>query len=160
MRPKQVSHKLKFKEYIHSEKIISLHHTAVDGHSVIINDIGTQKSDSSPWHQMMLSSGCRSVGSFPMLNSDKVLGVLNVGISRTNSFNKAEIDLLQELANDLAYALVNLNTQGQQAILKTAAERMQDGLMIADLKGRIIFANSMVAQLTGFSPQSSELEKR
>ncbi len=140
-------------KYNHSDAIGLLHPGLLGEHPVIVNDIASQKNYNDSWRKMMLAMGCRSAASFPMYYAERKLGILNVGMDRPNSLEEIEIELLQELAGDLAYALVSLEARGQQAILQTAAETMQDGLLIADPSGEIVFANSIVARVTGKSPQ-------
>ncbi len=136
-------------KYIHSDAI-GPRHTGLPGeHPVIVNDIARQKNYNDSWQKMMLAMGCRSAASFPMYYAERKLGSLNVCLDRPNSLEETEIELLQELANDLAYALVSIEARGQQAILQTAAETMQDGLLITDLSGKSIFATSRVAQVSG-----------
>ncbi|MDD2357340.1 MAG: PAS domain S-box protein [Thiovulaceae bacterium] len=48
---------------------------------------------------------------FPLLNKGKVFGALSIYSYQKNSFDKEEIHLLEELANDLAYGIINLRTR-------------------------------------------------
>jgi len=132
-----------------NHEMIKFHRGGISKQAVIINDIKIHEKQEISWYQMMAASACGGASSFPMRHGEKILGVLNIGTSQPNSLETVEIELLQELADDLAYALVSLEARGQQAVLQTAAETMQDGLLIADLEGEIIYANSVLANIIG-----------
>jgi PAS domain S-box-containing protein len=70
-------------------------------------------------------------------------------LAKPYAFDKTEVEILQDLADDLAYALISIKAREQQAILQTAAETMQDGLLIADLEGNLVYVNSIVAKIAG-----------
>jgi PAS domain S-box-containing protein len=99
------------------------------------------------WKKLALQYGLRSCAAFPMRQAEHRLGVLVVYGKRPFAFNLVEMDLLQELADSLANALINLGTRRQQMVLYSAAETMQDGLIIADMHGAILYANPAVSRL-------------
>ena len=141
--PQQVEH------YANSKTMRQLHKESLTDQAVIINNIASQENYSNSWQQMMLATGCQAAATLPMKHAGRVFGILNVGMNRPNSLEEIEIELLQELANDLAYALVSLEAQKQQAILHTATETMQDGLLVTDLHGGILYANTIISQIVG-----------
>ena len=71
----------------------------------------------------------RSALSLPILRGERILGIWVVYATHTGFFDQEEINLLRELANDLAYALENLQIESQrrrranqqQALAETAA---------------------------------------
>jgi len=142
------------KEYIHTDRILLHHSSGIDGEQQVIEDIHKSQNISATQKQMMLSTGCKAAATFPMRNSNQVLGILSVYLERPNSFGENEIDLLQELADDLAYAIVSMKARNQQTLLQTSAETMQDGLLILNIDGEIIYANEIIAQFVGI-PQSA-----
>lgn len=136
-------------KYVHNSEMINFHLAGIGGQAITINDIGAHKKLDSSWQKMMLATDCQAVAILPMKYANRVLGILNVCMNRPNSLEEIEFELLQELANDLAYALVSLEARKQQVILESATETMQDGLLISDLHGEIIYANSILAQIVG-----------
>jgi len=108
----------------------------------IARSIGT-----SAWKELALQFGLRSSAAFPLRHGGHSLGVLAVYGSRPFAFSQAELDLLQELADGMAHALINLGTRRQQVVLYSAAETMQDGLIISDMNGTIIYTNPAVSAL-------------
>lgn len=113
------------------------------GRPVIIADIARHK-ENPPWKKVALQNGGRSLGIFPLYQGETLLGMLGVMAAFPNAFDAEEIRLLQELADDLANALTDLETRQQQAILFTAAETMLDGLIVTDLEGNLLYANPAV----------------
>jgi PAS domain S-box-containing protein len=90
-----------------------------------------------------------SQAAFPMRHGKVVYGVLNVYSQQANAFDNEEIEMLQELADDLAYALLSLEARRQQGLLHTAAENMRDGLLITDLDGKVVYANPVLCAALG-----------
>ncbi len=121
------------------------------GKQTLLADI-RQENSFPTWRQAALNSGFSSSATFPMRHSGLVLGILSVYSAQVKAFEKDEIDLLQELADDLAYALVSLEARRQQLILQTAVETMHDGLLISDTRGRIVYANPTITDMVGLKP--------
>jgi len=128
---------------------------ARDGQATLIQNIAEDSKD-APWQQAALERGFRSLASLPMRHAGHILGVLSVYSTTAGAFDPEEIDLLQELADDLAHALISLEARQQQAILHTAAETMQDGLFITNMDGRVLYANPAIAQLLEADPKELE----
>jgi PAS domain S-box-containing protein len=126
-----------------------------DGQATLIQNIA-ETHQSAPWHQAALGRGFRSMAALPMRHAGHILGVLSIYSGAANAFDFEEVDLLQELADDLAHALISLEARQQQAILHTAAETMQDGLFITNMDGRILYANPAIAQLLEADPHELE----
>lgn len=100
-------------------------------------------------HSIIQERRFRSMGCFPMRHAGRVLGLLSVYSHLNNAFDPEEIDLLQELADNLAYALINIEARHQQAVLHAGAETMEDGLLILDEDGSILYANPSIATHIG-----------
>lgn len=124
--------------------------------AVVIPDIPVGDGLDS-WQELSLKSGFHSIAALPMRRGGYVLGTLNVYAAPKNAFMPEEVRLLQQLADDLAYALVNLEARQQQLTLHSAAENMQDGLIIANMDGQIVYANQATTELVGRN--NNELEK-
>jgi PAS domain S-box-containing protein len=125
-----------------------------EGRSVIPHPRVGTKELVSTFHRIIdKEEDCGSL-SFPMRHASRTLGVLNVCVAAIRDLDRTEIDLLQELADDLAYALVSLKARSQQVILQTAADNMRDGLLILDLDGTIIYSNSAITRFIGEDGES------
>ncbi len=77
--------------------------------TVICKDIenGTRYS---PWKDACKLHGFASNIALPLMDKDKVFGALSIYAYQKDSFDTAEVHLLEELANDLAYGIINLRT--------------------------------------------------
>lgn len=86
----------------------------------------TNDSRFGPSPEMALKGGFASLIALPLAIDGMVLGALNIYASEPNVFNPAEIDMLQDLAADLAYGIKNLRVQAEheqtlQALRKSEA---------------------------------------
>lgn len=129
--------------------------TARHGKAAIVKN-NPQNPIFARWNQAFPDRKCQAVGAFPMRLANRTLGVLAICAHQPEAFDQEESLLLQELANDLAYALISLEARRQQLVLHAASETMQDGLFISDLDGYIIYANPSIANI--MSLQVKELE--
>lgn len=88
-----------------------------DRQPVIIRDI-IHDATFTPWREAALARGYGSLAVFPLRHEQTVLGVLCLYAIAPNAFDEAEIKLLTELAEDLAYGIRALRT-GQAHALDT-----------------------------------------
>lgn len=61
---------------------------------------------------------------FPLRVDDTVIGNLSIYADEADAFDEAEARLLAELADDLAYGIVNLRTRARQRAAEATIERM------------------------------------
>lgn len=70
---------------------------------------------------------CASSMAIPLLSQGKVLGALSLYSSDAKAFDEEEVRLMEELANDLVYGIVNLRTrmerEQQAALLRQSLEQ-------------------------------------
>ena len=90
------------------------------GQPAIAADI-SQDADYTIWREEATRRGYRSSVALPLQADDKIIGALNIYSGDTQAFDQHEVELLSELARDLAYGLVNLRLQ--EAHRKTEMER-------------------------------------
>jgi PAS domain S-box-containing protein len=65
----------------------------------------------TPWRARALQHGFHSTVAVPMLHHARLYGVLAVYSNQADAFNQEEVDLLSEVANDLAFALQTLEEE-------------------------------------------------
>ncbi|MDP4278289.1 MAG: PAS domain S-box protein, partial [Bacteroidota bacterium] len=87
-----------------------------------------------------LSRGYRSFITLPLKLYHEIEGTLNLFSNQTGFFNQEEIDLLQEVAEDISYALEAIETEKER---KLAAEK----LSLSELKYRTIVNSTTEAIL-------------
>ena len=70
-----------------------------------------------PWRDAAINEGCHAVAALPLLIEGKVIGALSVCALEADSFDRQELELLQQTAADLAQgiALCRADTQRRQA---------------------------------------------
>ncbi len=87
---------------------------------IVFNDIATEPRF-APWREQALAIGCASVASFPMIHGGRLFGVITVKANRVDTFTEEEIELLNGLANEVAYALQSIEH-------RTERDRMEEML--------------------------------
>ena len=75
----------------------------------VSNDVG--HDESLIFHRMHSQSGVRSLAVFPLIVADEPIGVLALYTSKPEFFDAAGLQLLTELAGDVAYAVDHLERQ-------------------------------------------------
>lgn len=67
-----------------------------------------------PWRDAALARGLGSNIALPLIGNGKTLGALSIYAPEVNAFDKEEVRLLQELADDLAFGIVTLRARKEQ----------------------------------------------
>jgi PAS domain S-box-containing protein len=111
----------------------------------------------SPWREAATSRGLRSSAAVPMLHGDRVMGVLQVYADRPNVFDHDEVELLSELANDLAFALRSIEHEAERAATEEQVRAQaklldlaQDAIIVRGLDDRVRYWNRGAAALYGW----------
>lgn len=79
---------------------------------IICNNV----SDDSPmagWRKPMLNHNLQAVAAFPLVVMDQVIGGFALYASEPNFFDEQEMNLLTEIAGDIAYGLENIEKERQ-----------------------------------------------
>lgn len=72
----------------------------------------------APWREAAIKRGYQSSISLPLIAEAKVLGALTMYAREAEAFDPEEVQLLEELASDLAYGIVTLRTRAEHAAAK------------------------------------------
>jgi PAS domain S-box-containing protein/putative nucleotidyltransferase with HDIG domain len=88
----------------------------------------------APWREAALKRGYAAGIALPLKEEDgEVFGVLDIYDAEPNAFDEAEIRLLQELADDLAFGILSLRTRQERDHYQLehlkSAERLKDALV-------------------------------
>jgi GAF domain-containing protein len=95
------------------------------GKSVSIQDL-SKEPNVTPWIKIGLQLGYHSCTSLPLKDEiGNPFGVLNIYSSEPNIFTSDEMQLLEELAGDLAFGIVALRTRAKR---KQAESQREDAL--------------------------------
>ncbi len=80
------------------------------GKHCLVNDM-TQDPSLEPWRESALKHGFRSTVALPIIVQNKVAKVFSMASSELDFFNDSELKLLEEVTNDIAYALETLELE-------------------------------------------------
>jgi PAS domain S-box-containing protein len=116
----------------------------------------------APWRDNALRLGYRSSGAFPLNATGELRGTLNLYAAEPGFFDDKELQLLDEMAADVAFALEFVEQEQRrkqaEAALRESEERLRilveqasDGIFISDLGGRYIDANSRGCAMLGYA---------
>jgi PAS domain S-box-containing protein len=124
----------------------------------LIQNIDTDPSF-APWRDLALKHGLHSTIALPLIGKDKTFGSLRIYSGLPNAFDIAEVELLGELANDLAYGIVALRDRAQRQRVETALAKSEERYrrlvelspeaILVHSGGTIDFINTAGAKLLG-----------
>ncbi len=116
----------------------------------------------APWRQEATRRGYASSIALPLASNGTTFGALSLYCREPDPFTADEINLLSELAGDLAFGISSLrmrvaNAAAEEALRKSEAqfrtlfESACDGILIADQQGRYIDANACALAMLGLT---------
>ena len=103
-------------------------------HAVVFDDITTDPRFAL-WKEQVTASGGASIASVPLIHEERIFGVLTVVADRPHAFDLEEVELLSNLAADLARALQSLENEA-------ARKRAEEALRESEAKFRLTFQTS------------------
>lgn len=127
--------------------------------TVFCNDIASDPI-MKPWQENAISRGYQSSFSAPVFRKGKAYGTLTLFANEVNFFNDDEKQLIEELCDDITYALHVIDTENEkndslQALdksrieLQTIYDNAPVMMCVVDKDGRIQFANKAFTELAG-----------
>ncbi len=95
----------------------------------------------APWREKLLRCGFNASAAFPIRLKNEVCGVLTVYAEEPEFFQQREIALIEEVAEDLSFALGNLadREERRRAEIIAESERRFSATMIESMPGIIYF---------------------
>lgn len=93
------------------------------GKAIIVEDI-MQDPNFSPWAESANRNGLRGVITLPLIHESKVFGLIAMYTNEVTQIVNSEVELLQELADDLAFGIMNIRAQEESQRLHSALYKM------------------------------------
>ena len=115
----------------------------------------------APWRKEAEKRGYRSNIAVPLVHQDNVYGILNVYADSTDYFDDDEVSLIEEVAQDIAYALSYLNEEEirkqAEIDLRESEEKWRglfensiEAVFTVDLEGNFTTINDALTQIMGY----------
>ncbi|MFZ3017169.1 MAG: EAL domain-containing protein [Gallionella sp.] len=92
----------------------------------------------APWRDAALASGYHSSIALPLVGKKHVLGALTIYAAETAAFEREEVRLLEEMANDLAYGIETLRTRVEHEAAEKKLEFLAHHDMLTELPNRVL----------------------
>ena len=92
--------------------------------TIVIKDIANSPS-MRPWHEWLRDLGFNSLIAIPLMDGGRSFGSIGIYIEDGEGFTKEEVDLLEEMAGDLAYGILTLRSKEFQKTTKEALRKSE-----------------------------------
>jgi PAS domain S-box-containing protein len=117
----------------------------------------------TPWFEIARGQQCRSFAVLPLSDRGEMFGVLYLCSANTNIFTPAEIRMLEEMAGDLAFGIIDLKLREErrqaEAALKQAVDEwsttfdsIRDMICLLDSNQKILRVNRSFAKFFNTTP--------
>jgi diguanylate cyclase (GGDEF)-like protein len=113
-----------------------------EGWPVIVRDIATDPVF-EPWRQQAIKLGFASCMAHPLKGKDGVLGTLNIYSADDDAFDAEEVQLLQELAEDLAFGIVSQRETARRMEAERALDYQTNFDTVTGLANRNLFSDRL-----------------
>ncbi|MBZ5671215.1 MAG: PAS domain S-box protein [Acidobacteriia bacterium] len=118
----------------------------------------------APWRAEATARGYASVIGLPLLTGENLLGVLTIYSAQPGAFDKQEVDLLTEMADDLAFGIQALRTRAERGRAEEAlresegryrdlVESSNDWVWQVDENAIYTYAGPQCRELLGYEPE-------
>ena len=135
--------------------------TIRSGAPTFVNDLMVDERF-APWRQNASLHGLRAVINLPLKDQDHTFGLLAMFSEKVLSVGEEEIDLLQQMANDVAFGIGNLRAQAVQrnadARIREQAsllDQARDAILVCGSDQCVRFWNKGAERLYGFTAEQA-----
>jgi PAS domain S-box-containing protein len=110
---------------------------AIRSGAPVVSQLDTDASGDYPWRDAALSRGFKTMAAFPLLSARRsAFGALVIYSDRHSDFEKGQLSLLKELADDLAFGITSLQARAERDQAQRALEAKAAQLQV--LAGEIV----------------------
>jgi diguanylate cyclase (GGDEF)-like protein/PAS domain S-box-containing protein len=136
---------------------------------VVVNNIAIDKR-MTYWREAALGHGYKSMMSLPLNTNGKVIGTLNVYMGQADIFKQRMIDLLDQFANDVSFAisaseadrekqLAEEALQKSRTLFHTLAQSSPVGIFHTNAKGQFIYVNKSWVEITEIKLEQAAIHR-
>jgi diguanylate cyclase (GGDEF)-like protein len=111
----------------------------------------------APWREDLLKRGFGSVASMPLKVGDRVIGTFTLFAAETDAFDREELDLVQEMADDLAFGVATCRDRITRIDAEREARRIATHDGLTDLANRSHFIARLGPALAGCAAKGEPL---
>lgn len=133
------------------------------------SDISSDKN-MLPWRDEAIKRGYQSMASVPLKLKEKILGTFNLYASETDFFSIEEQTLLQEIGEDISFAINAIVSENQRNLAEKELEQSRTELKtiydfapvmmcVVDEERNILFANQAFNSLTNSNDTFPDIKK-
>ncbi|MEJ2344968.1 MAG: EAL domain-containing protein [Gammaproteobacteria bacterium] len=135
-------------------------HAIRAGRPFIVDDF-LARLNTGPWHAAAEAAGLRASAAFPIRRNGAPVAALNVYADQIGYFTPDLVGLLEEMANDISFALDNFERERQRQLAQAERDRLAaileatpDFVGIADPRGNVLYRNAGAYRLLGIEPDN------
>lgn len=118
--------------------------------NLVINDY-LNITLTTPFHDIAEKADIRSAGYYPIIDDDKIFGVLSLYASEKDFFTEKVQATLEEVAGDIGFALENMKRDQQliasERLFHNLATFVRVGIFRLDLHGKLLYINEFGTSL-------------
>ncbi len=120
------------------------------GSNYVCNDF-LNDPRTAPWHERARASGIGASAAFPLHRGNEVVGALTLYAAEPGLFTADLIGLLDEMVQDISFALDNFARQEELQLAATVFDSSRELITITDADGVIISVNRAFCDVTGYA---------
>ena len=135
------------------------------GQHLILNDITADNRSQGAWERNSFALGFRSIAVLPLVVLAKTVGIFCVYSKEVRFFDQQEIGLLDEVANDVSFALEFIQKEAERqraeeelVKLRKAIDTSGEAIFVTDPKGIITYVNPAFTATYGY-PAAEVVDK-
>ncbi|MDX1297094.1 MAG: GGDEF domain-containing protein [Pseudomonas sp.] len=113
--------------------------------------------DHAAWRENAIRLGYGSVTAFPLCVESVIVGALSIAAKEPDAFDETEVNLLGELAEDLAYGIANLRMRIKQQEAEATIQRMAYYDALTELPNRTMLCEQLQTAIEGARHQHRPL---
>lgn len=126
------------------------------GEPSVRRDFGTDPT-LAVWREMAAKRGYSAVSAFPLYVNGEVLGSLSIAAAELAAFDEAELALLGELAEDLAFGIATLRMRAKHQQNEQTIRHMAYYDALTGLPNRTLLKERLAEAITGAKQQHQPL---